>query len=203
MKSTSSPVFLGVVMASFLLSNHCNVRVRALLYVTIEVWILRDIGRRVNFEGSETMDVMRGIMLPVSFNYQRTSLYRHLHCEPNALFCDFVSVGVYRDSDPTTCSGSVTLYPKNRRASTKADLFPVRLLPIKIGGYIAVVLQIQERDREMGDRCHGLARGVLEVEVEVCHKCKSGFTYISGVFNDSGDLKSVCEVELPSMALLF
>ena len=41
---------------------------------------------------------------------------------------------------------------------------------------------------------------VLKVEVEVCLKCESGFTYISGVFNDSGDLKTVCEAESTSMA---
>ncbi|KAI0250150.1 hypothetical protein BJV78DRAFT_1221575 [Lactifluus subvellereus] len=44
--------------------------------------------------------------------------------------------------------------------------------------------------------------GFLKIEVEVGPKCESGFTYISGVFNDSGDFKSVCEAESTSMAIL-
>jgi hypothetical protein len=44
--------------------------------------------------------------------------------------------------------------------------------------------------------------GVLKVKVEVAYKCDSGFTYISGVFHGSRDLKSVCGAELTSIAIL-
>ena len=46
-----------------------------------------------------------------------------------------------------------------------------------------------------GQPTDSLHRGVLEIKVIVCRKCQSSFAYISGVFNDSGDLKSVCEAE--------
>jgi len=35
---------------------------------------------------------------------------------------------------------------------------------------------------------------ILQIE-EAGYKCRPGFTYFSGVFDDSGDLKSVCEGE--------
>ncbi|KAI0247829.1 hypothetical protein BJV78DRAFT_1156945 [Lactifluus subvellereus] len=110
MRFTSSPVFLGVVMASFLLSSQT---MATYAFATCHhCWILREIGRRVNFEGNENMDATRGITLPVlvlgDLQWQCWTLPE----EQGGFGC---------------------------------------LLLIKIGDYIAVVPQMQGRDRQEGE----------------------------------------------------